>query len=326
MIWTDPNILIGCSSCNSGSKWPFCQNSAAILLSPSVNFRWFFCWPIALTEETDKSSISKIGLEKSVPKGLKRFISRIFLIVISFSVNNTSTGFTGSNEVVLDNSFIHLFKPSANDSIFSISIVIPAAIWWPPNLAINSWCADSISNIDTWSIDLAEPFAWFCSLSIFKINVGKANVSTIFEATIPKTPSCQFSFAKSKNKSPFLTFVSAIAIASSVIVATISFLSRLKCSTCSAKNAASSSSSVINNSQANDASSKRPTALSLGPIIKPIVSSSILSLYPASFSNALTEVGHWSFKTFNPCFTNDRFSSVKDTKSAMVPIATNALK
>ena len=90
------------------------------------------------------------------------------------------------------------------------------------------------------------------------------------------------SFAKSKNKSPILTFVSAIAIASSVIVATISFLSRLKCSTCSAKM------QLLlrrqSTSQANDASSKRPTALSLGPIIKPIVSSSILSLYPASLA------------------------------------------
>src|SRR5699024_47549 len=126
---------------------------------------------------------------------------------------------------------------------------------------------------------------------MFKINVGRLYVSTIFEATIPSTPSCQSGCANNKNLEPSCTCCSAITNASSVICETISLRSWLKNSTCSAKNSASSSVSVINNSTASAASSKRPTAFKRGPITKPTVSSLISSLQPACFKIAFIDNG-----------------------------------
>ena len=173
--------------------------------------------------------------------------------------------------------------------------------------------------METCSIDLAEPLAWFWFSSIFKINVGSAYVSTILDATIPNTPSCHPSLASKRNKWPCLICSSANNNASSVILDTISLRSWLKCSTCSAKNSASSNSSDNKSSAANDASNR-------GPIIKPIVSSVISSLKPAWFKIAFMDDGVWLFNIFNPCFTIYLFSSVNDTKSAIVPMAANAMK
>ena len=60
--------------------------------------------------------------------------------------------------------------------------------------------------------------------------------------------------------------------------------------------------------------------------MKPIVSSSISSLNPAWFNNDWIWNGQDWFKYLRPSWTIVLFSSVSDTKSAIVPIVASAMK
>ena len=166
-----------------------------------------------------------------------------------------------------------------------------------------------------------EPLAVVPDSSIAKIMVGFPVSCIMRPATIPKTPSCQPCFAKIWTGA----FGSIKSSASLAIVVTMSFRSLFCWSIYLAISSACSSSNVVINSTPGAASPNRPNAFKRGPMVKPIDSSETASFFtPASCSKTSKPIRSPVWIIWRPILTNVLFSSVNETKSAIVPIATKS--
>ena len=140
-------------------------------------------------------------------------------------------------------------------------------------------------------------------------------------ATIPRTPGCQPSLAKTWTGLSKTTMV----IASSKIFWTTSLRSSFLALISRAMAWASSSSNPVSSSMAGFGSSKRPKALSWGASLKPTVSSEIVVGSTSEMrSNSWSPIRSVVLRISRPTLTIIRFSSVRLTISAMVPMATKS--
>ena len=165
----------------------------------------------------------------------------------------------------------------------------------------------------------AEPLAK--PSSIFKTTTVWLICSMMRPATMPRTPGCQPFLAKTWTG----LSKSTIVMASSNIFWTTSLRSSFLAFIFSAIVWASSSSNPVNSSIAGFGSSKRPKALSWGASLKPTVSSEIVVGSTSEIrSSSWSPMRSVVLRISSPTLTIIRFSSVRLTISAMVPMATKS--
>ena len=157
--------------------------------------------------------------------------------------------------------------------------------------------------------------------SIFKTTTVWLICSMMRPATMPSTPGCQPSLAKTwtgLSKSTMLMASSKMFWTTSLRSSFLALISR-------AMACASSSSNPVNSSIAGFGSSKRPKALSWGAILKATVSSEIVVRSTSEIrSNSWSPIRSVVLRISSPTLTIIRFSSVRLTISAIVPIATKS--